>query len=180
VFAEAWSRVADADAAVEQPQRIYQLRSVRYTGDADGRMRKATIDDGKLVVDWVRAFQLELSPSNQAVMDQVEQGTAARLRSEHGGFYLWETSEPVSLVGCGSFTPNGARIGPVYTPPEHREQGYATALTASVSAWALGSGRRFCFLYTDLANPTSNRIYQRIGYEPVCDSKEYRFTSRER
>jgi predicted GNAT family acetyltransferase len=63
----------------------------------------------------------------------------------------------------------------VYTPPGRRGRGYATALVAALSAELLAAGRRFCFLYTDLANPTSNRIYQRIGYERVCDSAEIRF-----
>src|SRR5439155_3737276 len=100
----------------------------------------------------------------------------ARLRRGIGGFVLWEDNdEPVSLAGWGGPTPNGIRIGPVYTPPEYRRRGYASALTAAVSAEQLASGCRFCFLYTDLANPTSNRIYANIGYEPVCDSVDYAF-----
>jgi hypothetical protein len=63
----------------------------------------------------------------------------------------------------------------VYTPPELRGRGYASALTAHVSAEQLAAGRSFCFLYTDLANPTSNRIYVALGYERVCDSVEYAF-----
>jgi hypothetical protein len=81
----------------------------------------------------------------------------------------------VSVVGAGGETPNGIRIGPVYTPPEVRNRGYASALTAAASADQLARGRRFCFLFTDLANPTSNKIYQAIGYEPVCDMDQYRF-----
>jgi hypothetical protein len=72
-------------------------------------------------------------------------------------------------------TPNGIRIGPVYTPPEHRRRGYGSAVTAAVSARHLSAGRRFCFLYTDLENSTSNKIYVDIGYEPVCDSVDYAF-----
>jgi predicted GNAT family acetyltransferase len=64
---------------------------------------------------------------------------------------------------------------PVYTPPALRGRGYASALVAAVSQAQLDAGRRFCFLFTDLANPTSNRIYQDIGYEAVCDVDEYRF-----
>ena len=78
-------------------------------------------------------------------------------------------------VGVGLPKPTGIRIGPVYTPPELRGQGYASALTAHVSARQLAAGRRFCFLYTNLANPTSNKIYVDIGYERVCDSVEYAF-----
>ncbi|MBA3402395.1 MAG: GNAT family N-acetyltransferase [Actinobacteria bacterium] len=81
------------------------------------------------------------------------------------------------LAGWGGKTPNGIRLGPVYTPPERRRRGYASALTAAVSAERLAAGRQFCFLYTDLDNPTSNKIYTNIGYEPVCDSVEYAFMS---
>ena len=88
-------------------------------------------------------------------------------------------SRPVSLAGFGSLTPNGIRIGSVYTPPEHRNRGYGTAVTAAVSQLLLERGHRFCFLYTDLANPTSNAISARIGYEPVCDSRELAFARRE-
>ena len=76
-------------------------------------------------------------------------------------------SGPKSVTGVGGETPSGIRIGPVYTPPPDRGQGYASALVAAVSQAQLDAGRRFCFLYTDLANPTSNRIYQAIGYRPV-------------
>jgi predicted GNAT family acetyltransferase len=68
-------------------------------------------------------------------------------------------------------------VGPVYTPPELRGRGYATTLVAELSRWLLGRGNRFCFLYTDLANPTSNAIYARIGYRRVCDALEYRFAA---
>jgi predicted GNAT family acetyltransferase len=68
------------------------------------------------------------------------------------------------------------RIGPVYTPREHRGRGYGSAVTAAASGLVLDRGMRFCFLYTDLANPTSNGIYMRIGYEPVCDSRELAFS----
>jgi hypothetical protein len=67
----------------------------------------------------------------------------------------------------------GIRLGPVYTPPERRRQGYATSLVAGVSARLLEGGFRRCYLLTDLANPTSNAIYRRVGYEQVCESAEY-------
>jgi predicted GNAT family acetyltransferase len=66
------------------------------------------------------------------------------------------------------------RIGPVYTPPEARNRGYASALVAAISQAQLDAGRRFCFLFTDLANPTANHIYQAIGYEPVRDVDMWR------
>ena len=71
------------------------------------------------------------------------------------------------MSGFGGPTPSGIRIGPVYTPPELRRRGYASALVAALTASLLESGRRLCFLFTDLANPTSNSIYQQVGYRPV-------------
>ena len=84
--------------------------------------------------------------------------------------WLWDDNGPRSLTGVGGETPNGIRIGPVYTPPSDRGQGYASALVAAVSQAQLDAGRRFCFLYADLANPTSNKIYQAIGYRPITDA----------
>ena len=93
--------------------------------------------------------------------------------------WLWEDGDAVvSLCGVGGPTPHGIRIGPVYTPPAARGRGYASALVAAVSQEALDAGRRFCFLFTDAANPTSNHIYQEIGYEHVRDVDIWEFDPR--
>jgi predicted GNAT family acetyltransferase len=84
---------------------------------------------------------------------------------------------PVSASGWGGPTPNGIRVGPVYTPPGLRGRGYATALVAELSQTLLDAGRSFVFLYTDLANPTSNAIYERIGYVKLCESAMIAFSS---
>ncbi|HEX5951185.1 MAG TPA: GNAT family N-acetyltransferase, partial [Actinomycetota bacterium] len=100
----------------------------------------------------------------------------ARLAADDAGYWLWEDGgQVVSTSGYGSPTVGGIRIGPVYTPPEHRRRGYATILVAELSRWLLGQGRRACYLYTDLANLISNSIYGKIGYRRVCDSAEIRF-----
>jgi predicted GNAT family acetyltransferase len=90
--------------------------------------------------------------------------------------YLWEVEgERVALAAYVGPTPNGIRINTVYTPPERRRRGYASSLVADLSQLQLDRGRRFCFLFTDLSNPTSNKIYQNIGYRPVCDVEEITF-----
>jgi hypothetical protein len=164
------------DAALEPrfEQGIYALRSVVAPPEPPGSMRPADGADRALVLEWVEAFTTEvLHESVSAHSERHERSVDARLAGGDAGFALWEAGgRPVSLVGFGGPTPNGIRIGPVYTPPEHRGHGYASALTARVSAHQLARGRRFCFLYTDLGNPTSNAIYLRIGYERVCDSRE--------
>ena len=99
----------------------------------------------------------------------------ARLTRPDAAFVIWEDGGRSRWPGFGGTTPNGIRVGPVYTPPEHRGQGYGSAVTAAVTRDRLAAGRRFCFLYTDLTNPTSNKIYVAIGYRRVCESLDLRF-----
>ena len=124
----------------------------------------------------------DLAPPLQRRAPRDETGRGAhralldhRLGTDSAGYAIWEDGLPVSLAGFSGETPNGVRIGPVYTPPVLRSRGYGSAVTAAVSAERLAAGRRFCFLYTDAANPTSNKIYTQIGYEPVCDAFDYAF-----
>jgi predicted GNAT family acetyltransferase len=97
-------------------------------------------------------------------------------RSERRGLGIWEDEgRMVSITAYGNPTPHGIRLGPVYTPPELRGRGYASACVAAVSHYLLDAGRKQCFLFTDLANPTSNKIYQAIGYRAVGDALELHF-----
>jgi uncharacterized protein len=173
-FAEHWAARFGVQARVHVAQGLFALEEVQPVGEASGGMRDATPADRPLLVDWYVAFLDEALRDNPAA-ERIEQMIDHRLAADNSGLVIWEDDGPVSLAGFGGQTPNGIRIGPVYTPPELRNRGYATALTAQLSTRLLESGRRFCFLYTDLANPTSNRIYERIGYRRVCDSAEIRF-----
>jgi predicted GNAT family acetyltransferase len=172
-LSRAWNETSGQRRRPRMRQRIYQLTAVRPVTGVTGSVRHATSADRSLLLAWVEAFAVESFEDADpgAALRQVD----ARLSSAAGGFAFWDDAAPVSLVGWGGRTPNGIRIGPVYTPPEHRRRGYASALTAAVSAELLEAGHRFCFLYTDLANPTSNRIYVDVGYEAVCDSVDYAF-----
>jgi uncharacterized protein len=173
-FAELWSEATGRRLERAMAERIFRAETVHAPRGVLGSMRRATAGDRSLLVEWLEAFQDEamagrsFRPAEDAVDDYLTRG-------DDSGLYLWEDGEAVSLAGCGGPTPNGIRVGPVYTPPARRGRGYASALTAELTSLLLSSGRRFCFLFTDLANPTSNRIYQRIGYEPVSDVDEYRF-----
>ena len=112
--------------------------------------------------------------------DELGRMVDARLASQVAGVALWiDDGSVCSLAGFGGPTPNGIRIGPVHTPLASRGRGYGTTVTARLSRLLLERGHRFCFLYTDLANPTSNAIYTRIGYEPVCDSREISFVAQQ-
>ena len=102
--------------------------------------------------------------------DEAEQPSAVRDRLSYGGVLVWEAGGvPVSIACVTRQVAGMIRVGPVYTPPEARGHGYASAVTAAVSERARAAGAEEVLLYTDLANPVSNSIYQRIGYRPVED-----------
>ena len=179
-FAAAWAERHRLEVRPAFDQRIYALSRLTPRHGVPGAVRLAGAADRALVVAWVGAFAREaLGVGDDQAGARVARSVDARLGATEAGIALWAVDGlAVSLAGFGGPTPNGIRIGPVYTPPEHRRRGYGTAVTAAVSQLLLERGHRFCFLYTDLANPTSNSIYARIGYEPVCDSRELAFARR--
>jgi predicted GNAT family acetyltransferase len=175
-FAAAWSARMGTDARMRTRQGIYALERVNPPTGVSGRARAAASSDRDLVLTWWREFVIEALHDAEPDMDRIESSVDHRFTTDGWGLTLWEDgAEPVSIAGFGGTTPNGIRIGPVYTPPEHRGRGYASALVATISADRLAEGRTFCFLYTDLANPVSNRIYERIGYEWVCEASDIVF-----
>ena len=180
-FASAWCETRHLRPRVRLAAGIYSLERVLPVTGVPGAMHPATASDRDLARVWFRAFAAEVlhagGPDDEDAEARQNRSIDARLGGDvSSGIALWEDGgEVVSLAGFGGETPHGIRIGPVYTPPARRGRGYASALTAMLSAGLLAGGRRFCFLYTDLANPTSNRIYQAIGYERVCDSVELAF-----
>jgi predicted GNAT family acetyltransferase len=176
-FAAAWVARTGGEARRVRDQGLFALEQVEPARAVAGSLRDATEADRPLIRDWYRAFAMEAIGDENPDEERLQQTISHRLEAENAGLVLWEDGEPVSLAGFGDPTPNGIRIGPVYTPPELRGRGYASALVAELSSRLLESGRRFCFLYTDLANPTANRIYERIGYRRVCESAEIEFVS---
>jgi predicted GNAT family acetyltransferase len=174
-FAARWMEATGIRVRRRMALAIHRLTRVRPPPTVPGTMRPAIEADRDLLLDWVGAFETEAhEDAERARTARVVDG---RLSDGPGaGFVLWEIEgAAVSLAGFAGPTPNGIRVGPVYTPPEHRRRGYASALVAELSAELLARGRRFCFLFTDLANPTSNHVYARIGYEHVCDSADLAF-----
>ena len=180
-FADLWSRQTGLRARTNMRQGIYALEHVQPPSGVPGSARVATADDRELALRWWLAFGEEVLHEGGPGRDRAEATLDHRLSSPSAGILLWEDAgELVSIAGWGGPTPNGIRVGPVYTPPELRGHGYATALTAELSQRLLDGrlfdgGRRFCFLYTDLANPTSNAIYERIGYRRVAEAAEVVF-----
>lgn len=152
-------------------QRLYALRRVRpLARSAPGAARTANVDDLPLVTQWISASGGECGIS-------VRPDRHARRRLESGDIVLWCTAVPCSMAGVAGRSRNGSRIGYVYTPPELRGRGYASACVAELTRRELALGAGFCCLYTDLSNPTSNSIYQQIGYEPVCDFADIVFAA---
>jgi hypothetical protein len=153
-------------------QRIYQLERVTPPPPVAGTMRLAREGDRRLLEQWNLGFSIDsgLGNDRQSAIAFADHDITTESR------YFWELDgQPVSMAGFGGQTPSGIRVSRVYTPREQRGRGHASALVAAMSQKLLDQGRKFCFLYTDLANPTSNSIYQRIGYRPVCDSAHYTF-----
>ena len=169
-FAERWSALTGRRTRVQFSERIFRLdRVIRPARPALGSWRLAEPRDRELIAAWMEAFAEEALPGQPRpdnALELVDRWIARQYRT----LYLWEDdSRVVCLVGAGGETPKGVRIGPVYTPPAFRSRGYASSLTAAASQDQLDHGRRFVTLFTDLANPTSNRIYQAIGYVAVRD-----------
>jgi predicted GNAT family acetyltransferase len=173
-FARAWAARTAATPRVVRGQGVFRLDRVEPVADVMGRMQDATENDRALLVAWWDAF-MEEALGQGAVGLGSETAVDHRLQAASAGIVLWKAGkEPVSVAAYGNPTPNGVRIGPVYTPPHLRRNGYASALTAALSERLLRT-YRFCFLFTDLANPTANRIYEQIGYGRVCEAAEIAF-----
>jgi predicted GNAT family acetyltransferase len=171
-FAAAWSAKTGAVPHVTVRTGLYRLERV-VPASAPGAARAATEADLELLAGWWRAFLAEVTHDPPT---DVEASIRLRLDAPGWGIDLWEDGDrPVSFSAFGNPTPNGARIGPVYTPPEARGRGYAGAVVAHASQRLLDAGRRFCFLYVDQANPSANGIYRRIGYEQVAESANVAF-----
>ena len=174
-FAEHWSRKKGVRAREGMRQRIYQLDAVTPPAHpAPGHLRLADANDVDLVTTWIDAFSDDTGARRSDARGSDPRGQAERLIGKQA-LYLWEDERPVSMAGWTGQTPNGVRVSAVYTPPEYRGRGYATTCVAALSQRMLDTGLSLCFLYTDLSNPTSNSIYQRIGYRPVRDVTDFDF-----
>jgi uncharacterized protein len=176
IFAERWKAMSGQQYRLNLHEGIYRLECVKPVSDVRGTYRLAYESDREILTQWFIEFSAEaVEPISH---EEAERLVTMRLTSEPSlrGVRLWVVDGvPVSFAGYSGPTPNGIRIGPVYTPPNYRGHGYASACVAALSQEMLDAGRKFVFLFTDLSNPTSNHIYQTIGYEMVSTIDEYRF-----
>jgi uncharacterized protein len=171
LFAEHWKNKTGKSSRLKMNQRIYACERVFPPAYSRGRLRPAVESDEALLVDWSGEFCREAG-----IKDEIE-GTKARIPNEiaRQSLYVWDNGQVVSMAVLQRETACGICVSMVYTPPHLRKQGYATSCVATRTQRMLDFGKRFCCLYTDLTNPTSNAIYQNIGYEPVCDSEDLIF-----
>ena len=170
-FAGAWMELTGATFSEGMRQGVYQLdRVIPPVRKAPGAMVSAREGDLPLVVDWGHAFRRD---SHAQAGDPASLGR--RLIREESLYFWVDDGKPRSMAAAVAFSDNGARVGWVFTPRADRGRGYATALVADLSQRLLDQGRTFCFLYADLANPTSTGIYERMGYRKVVEALDIIF-----
>jgi uncharacterized protein len=171
-FAIRWSEASGLSYRVKKRLRIYELRQVTPpTNPPPGFMRTATPEDAALLARWHYAFEIEAMGEG----DPEQSKTIIARRLPAGDLFIWDDNGPVSCAIRARPTMHSYTVSFVYTPPELRGRGYASTCVAALSQALLDTGKQFCNLFTDLDNPTSNSIYQKIGYRPVRDFTEYRF-----
>lgn len=164
-FAAAWHELTGDTVEESMRSRLYRLGRLRPPEPfPPGQARVAGPADRSLLIAWSEAFHDEAQAGDRDVAGMVDD------RLSYRGYTLWEQAgQPVSLAGLARQVAGQVRVGPVYTPPGHRGRGYGGAATWAVSQAALAAGTAQVVLFTDLANPTSNALYQRLGYQPVAD-----------
>ena len=173
MFAEEWAAQTGGRYEKEMAMRIYKLIEVVTPEDVAGEMVQATMADLELVADWLVEFEREALGEEDPSLEKKRK--AAERGIERGDWVLWQVKgESVSMCLRTRPTRTGISVSGVYTPPELRGRGYASACVAALSQRLLDEGNAFTSLFTDLANPTSNSIYMKIGYRPLADFDKYK------
>lgn len=169
--AKKWAAVTGGGFDLLRRQRVHELREVMSPTPERGSLRLARESDADLVARWWYEFHYEIFRE----ADRKAAQPAAHRRMEEGDIYLWEDQGPVSMAMKTRPTRNGISVSLVYTPPELRGRGYATACVGELSRLLLESGFRFCALFADVSNAAANHVYQSIGYKPLNEYDEYIF-----
>ncbi|MBM0067587.1 GNAT family N-acetyltransferase [Alkalicoccobacillus gibsonii] len=173
-FSLHYSELTKTKRTLHTAQRIYQLRNVRRPKDMTGQLRLSTEEDTEFLIKWAIQFGED---ANVPLTEDEARERVERFFSQQS-MYIWENEgKPVSMAASSRPTQTNINISLVFTPASERKKGYASACVASLSEKMLEAGYKTVSLYTDLANPTSNHIYQEIGYEMVVNSKLYYFQS---
>lgn len=178
VLARTTAELTGGEFLADKATRLWEATSVVVPPAPEGRLRQATEDDAALVLAWFEAFHAEADEQAGREPDPAsgEHNTidSVLVRIREGVEWLWELPDGTvaHLSGAGLPSYGVSRIGPVYTPKEHRGRGVASYVVGELTRRGLEAGHRMC-LFTDRANPTSNKIYAGLGYEPVVDMAEH-------
>lgn len=171
-FIEVWQKRTGQTVKPGMSERIYQLEEVSFPKRHSGSMRLAEKNDLNLICKWMQEFHEEAIPNDP--LNYFTEFATKKIDSED--LVIWEDKgKVVSLASRARPTINGICINLVYTPKKFRKKGYATALVAHLSQSLLNENWKYITLFTNLSNPTSNSIYQKVGFKPVCDFQEYIF-----
>ena len=171
-FGQAWCRATGLRLRPHMAQGLYRIDRVAAVPDVPGRLRPGLEAEQETIRQWMRAFARDCRiPQAEPLPQRIKQ-------LDEGRLFVWEHENEARSMACWARpTANGVSIGYVYTPDDLRGRGYASALLAALTQKMLDDGKKFCCLFTDLANPISNRIYQRIGYRRVCDYRHDLFVA---
>jgi GNAT superfamily N-acetyltransferase len=178
VLARSTAELAGGEVVTDKGTRLWEATSVEVPRAPEGRLRRATEDDAELVLAWFEAFHAEADEQAGREPDprSGEHNTldSVLVRIREGVEWLWELPDGTvaHLSGSGLPAYGVGRIGPVYTPREFRGRGIASYVVGELTRRGLEAGHRMC-LFTDLANPTSNKIYAALGYRPTVDMAEH-------
>ena len=179
-FAEQWSEKNSLKYDLFRKERIYKLVKVSEETLGHRKFSVAPKAYQELVFQWAGEMMKEalINATEDDILRMIEILREEFDRDRSRMFLLFENDEPVSMARDAGKTPNGVFVNFVYTPIPLRRRGYATECVAKLSKHLLETGNKYCFLFTDLSNPTSNRIYQKIGYQPVIDENHYKFVEK--
>ncbi len=172
VFSDKWTELTGQKSIEYMDQIIYVLKNVVLPPPVDGELCFAGQREVNLVAEWISAFSKSALPKAEQISEKDAKLQAEEL-ARSGRMAFWSVGgKPVAQASV-SGTEGVARINRVYTPPENRGKGYASAVVAHLSKLQLDQGRKMCCLYADARNPVSNSIYRKIGYEFVGRSSLY-------
>lgn len=173
-FSDCWVEGAfSVSPKVAMRLRVFEARKVVDVSLSPGKLRLARMDDHPLMAKWIAKFSEEIR--EPADLESAKSHAERSIRGQE--LYIWDDGNPVCIAKESRPTRNGTTINTVYTPPEHRNKGYATSCVWSLTQKLIAGRYSFCSLYTDLSNPTSNSLYTKIGYVPIGDALAFDFQS---
>ncbi|RLK54242.1 GNAT family N-acetyltransferase [Actinokineospora cianjurensis] len=174
-FTDRWTNATGTTVERLRSERLFRLGDLVHP-TVEGQIRFGTIDDLELLGRWCTGFSDEALDGDDGLPDPVEFARDAVVGGR--GVAIWTDGVPVAMAMATKPVRGMSRIGPVYTPKEHRGHGYASAVTAAAARWARERGADDVLLFADLDNPVANSIYQRIGFRPVFEAVEATFAGR--